>query len=362
MTYQIKDRQYCFVGGGTMGSLAPLLAVAVCARKQHTGSQIRFLVSRNPVERTFIASEGFSVQSVPSGKLRRYPDWRNVTDFFIIAWAFLYSLGVLRRLKPHVVVSAGSHVAVPVSWAAWVLRIPVVIHQQDVKKGFANRLMSPFASRITVTFAPSVHDFPGKKTLHTGNPVRAEVYLSRAERARQQFGLSATRPLLLVLGGSSGAAFLNELTERVRSTLLQHCEIVHLVGNKARQLPDRQPGYYPIRFLPHGVGDLLAAATCVVARAGLSTLSELAALGKPALLIPMPGTHQEANADYAAQCGAAIRLDQRTLTNETFVAEVTKVLFDAKVRSGLSHAMRGLAQEHAAEDVLAAIQKVCKRP
>lgn len=362
MTQHHRNYRYCFIGGGTVGSIAPLLAVAECIRKQSSHAEILFLVSRHPSERSLISSEGFSVQSVPSGKLRRYRDWRNVTDSFIIAWAFLRSIVTIRRYRPDVVVSAGSFVAVPVSWAAWLLRVPVVIHQQDVKRGFANRLMSPFAALITVTFAPSLHDFPRKRTLVTGNPVRAEVFLSDAERARGQFKLSATRPLLLVLGGSSGAVFLNDLIGRVRSHLLQLCDVVHIVGSKVRQLPERQPGYHPMSFLSHGVGDLLAAATCVVARAGLSTLSELAALGKPALLIPMPGTHQEANADYAAQCGAAIRLDQRTLTNALFIAEVTKLLFDAGLRNKLSHTIRGFVRDHAAETMLAAIQKKCKRP
>lgn len=357
-----KNHRYCFVGGGTVGSLSPLLALAERIHNTDQSATIQFVVSRNPAERSLIASEKFAVQSIPSGKFRRYLDWRNITDLLLIAWSFVNSMKFLRRVKPDVVVSAGSFVAVPFSWAAWFFRIPVVIHQQDVTKGFANRLMSPIASLITVTFAPSLSLYPQERTVHTGNPVRAEIFLADADRARTQLGLSASRPLLVVLGGSSGAAYLNGLIEQVKKKLLRLCDIVHLVGRNYGHVPSPQKGYYPIRFLSRGMGDLLAAATCVVARAGLSTLSELSVLGKPALLIPMPGSHQEANANYAARCEAALRLDQRTLTPEKFFSVVSQMLVDTALQNTLSKNIRSLTRPHATDAMIEAIQRIIKRP
>ncbi|MBI4142622.1 glycosyltransferase [Candidatus Uhrbacteria bacterium] len=175
------------VGGGTLGSVTPLLAVAEELQRQKTVSDTVsekvsdtvFWGTRMGPERVLVEAMGIPFRSIPAGKLRRYWDARNLFDLFVVKWAFWVALVRLIRWRSSVVVGAGSFVQVPVLWAAWVLRIPIVIHQQDVRPGLANRLVAPFARAITATFPETARMFRGRPVTVVGNPVRRAVLAAR---------------------------------------------------------------------------------------------------------------------------------------------------------------------------------------
>lgn len=346
--YTVRMRILC-TGGGTGGTIAPLLAVAEQLKKQDPHAEILFLTTRNPVETQLIQSAGFASRPFPAGKWRRYADIRNIRDVFVIKFAFWKALWFLRKYRPEVVVSVGSFLSVPVVWAARLLGIPSVIHQQDLRPGLANRLMAPAATRITVAFAQTESAFAQSKVQHVGNPVRKSVFHGNAEAVRQELHLESDVPTLLVLGGSSGAAFFSTLLSESVTRLTRFCQIIHVLGRHGSILPLAHARYHAVEFFAEGLGNAYAAADLVLTRAGLSTLSELSALGKPTIVIPMPDTHQVENADMFAKHSAVVALDQISLRPEEFASTVEELLRNTAKTQSLATAMQALTKTDAAE-------------
>src|SRR5207244_6622870 len=212
---------------------------------------------------------------------------------------------LVRRFRPHVAFAAGGFGAVPPMVAARVAGAYTVIHQQDVEPGLANRLLVPFARRVTVSLPGSRAHFPAQRTSVTGNPVREALLKADPHIAFEQLQLDPRVPLLVVTGGGTGALGLNLLVAAAAPRLIDQLQVVHLTG-RGRGVPARTDSkrYTSIEFLVEQMPHLLAAATIVVSRAGMGTLTELAALGKPSLVVPLPGSHQWANARAFAQLGA----------------------------------------------------------
>ncbi|MEK7211625.1 MAG: UDP-N-acetylglucosamine--N-acetylmuramyl-(pentapeptide) pyrophosphoryl-undecaprenol N-acetylglucosamine transferase, partial [Patescibacteria group bacterium] len=248
-------------------------------------------------------------------------------------FAFWQSWFLLRREKPAVVVSAGGFVGLPLIWAAWRRKIPVLIHQQDVIPGLTNRLAAPFAKKITVTFQKSAGAYPKAKTIVLGNPVRMEILSAKGgprsvsgESACAHFHLATDLPTIFVVGGGTGSDFLNNLIWENLDELTSFCQIIHSAGRgKAILTISANRRYRQYELLAEEYPDALAAADLVVSRAGMGALSEFAALGKPVLLIPLPG-HQEANAKILAEQGAVVSLYQKDTGGRRFVAEIKNLL------------------------------------
>ncbi len=215
-----------------MGSVSPLLAVAKEIKKQRPEASFIWVGTRGGPEREVVAKAGIAFKPIFSGKWRRYVSVHNIVDVIFIALGFFQSLYFISRFKPAAIVSAGGFVSVPVVWAGWILRVPSLIHQQDLRSGLANRLMQPFAARVTVTFEEQLKFFSAKKTVWTGNPVRDEILHGHSEEATEIFKLEQGIPTVLVTGGGTGAEFLNELVLSALSELTKFCQIVHLTGRK----------------------------------------------------------------------------------------------------------------------------------
>ena len=192
-------------GGGTAGSVMPLLAIFEGFQRKNIPAEFIFIGTTNGVEQQLIKPYNINFKSVPAGKLRRYWSFSNLTDTLNLAKGFFEARKILKNDKPNIVISAGGYVAVPVIWAAWSLKIPSLIHQQDLVKGLANKLTQKMAAKITVTFEKSLLDFPQNKTILTGNPVRPDILTGDREKALNIFRLKKDIPTLLVLGGGTGA-------------------------------------------------------------------------------------------------------------------------------------------------------------
>src|SRR5207253_4861585 len=205
-----------------------------------------------------------------------------------------------------------------------------LIHQQDVEPGLANRLLVPFAGAITVSLASSLAHFPRARTTVTGNPVRAEILAADPKIARERLSLEPETPLVVVTGGGTGALGLNRLVASAAPRLVENVQVVHLIG-RGRGVPAQTTSsrYTQIEFLVDEMPHLLAAATLVVSRAGMGTLTELAALGKPSLIVHVPGSHQWANAQAFAHLGAIEVADQTALTSVRLADRILSLLSDA---------------------------------
>jgi UDP-N-acetylglucosamine--N-acetylmuramyl-(pentapeptide) pyrophosphoryl-undecaprenol N-acetylglucosamine transferase len=348
-------------GGGSGGSATPILAVASELRVRVPNVELLYIGTFGGPEADLAAGEGIPYIGVATGKLRRYWDTQNLLDVGRVLRGIGESLGHVRRFKPDVACGAGGFASVPPLAAAGLSRVPVLIHQQDVVPGLANRLLVPIARRITVALPETVRAFPGGRTALRGNPVRRRVLEGNSAGGFRRLSLDPGVPLVLVTGGGTGALGLNTIVAAAAPLLIQHGQVLHLTGRgRGVETADLGPRYQQREFLVEEMPDVLAAASVVVTRAGMGTLSELAVLGKATLIVPMPGTHQEANARAFSRGGGALVFDQADLSPEHLVAQVRDLLEDSARRDALGAAMHRLmpvdAAARIADDVLALVR------
>jgi UDP-N-acetylglucosamine--N-acetylmuramyl-(pentapeptide) pyrophosphoryl-undecaprenol N-acetylglucosamine transferase len=339
-------------GGGSGGSATPVLAVAQALRRREATVEFLYVGTREGPEAALAAAQGIPFAGVEAGKLRRYWDARNLTDPFRVLAGVAGAYALVRRFRPRVAFAAGGFGAVPPMVAARLGGARTLIHQQDVEPGLANRLLVPFARRITVSLPSSLAHFPKRRTTVTGNPVREEILRAEPGEAFTRLELETDTPLVLVTGGGTGALGLNRLVADAAPRLVEHAQVVHLTG-RGRGVPARttSPRYRAVEFLVDEMPHLLAAATVVVSRAGMGTLTELAALGRPSLVVPMPGSHQWANAQAFARLGAIEVADQQALTPDSLADRVLSLLADPPRRDQLGRALAASMPRDAAERI-----------
>jgi len=292
------------------------------------------------VEKKLVSQEKIIFYAMLAPKLRRYFTWRYLFFPLEVFISFFQALVVLLKNRPQVIVSAGGFVSVPLVWVGWLLRIPALIHQQDLQPGLANKLMAPLAVKITVAFPESLAYFPKKKTTWIGNPVRDLTPTT------DNIALDKSVPTVFIMGGGTGACAINAL---VTPEICTFCNVIHMTGeNRARKLSViHHPRYHQYAFLQAEMKEALQKAEVVVSRAGLGSISELAALAKPALIIPIPHSHQEKNADFLKTHQAAIILNQEKLTAQIFCQEIKSLLFNLQKKDILAKNISALSQKNA---------------
>lgn len=353
--FPITRKKIVFSGGGTLGPVTPLL---ILAEKLQARYELFFVGTSSGPEKEIVAKIPYlKFKAIASGKLRRYFSLANFFDFFKIIHGFFQSWRFLGKERPQLIVSAGGFVSVPLAYAAYLRKIPILIHQQDVRPGLANRLIAPLAQVVTTTFEKSLADY-GTKAVWVGNPVK-ELPSDVSQAIAQAFCLQADRPFLFILGGGTGSSSLNRLTLASAEELSSWCQIIHLTGKNKQLGQSMGPNYQSYEFLDHEkVMALLERAELVVSRAGLATISELSALGKASLLIPLPDSHQEDNANFLAQQEAALVLAEKNLKPENFVEAVKAILLDQKMRSHLSTQIKKIIKPGAKESFLMIIMSL----
>ena len=353
-------KKIVLTGGGTLGHVTPHLALI--PRRREAGYEIHYIGSENGMEAPKLrAVEGITYHAVKSGKLRRYHSWQNFTDpFRVIAGAF-QSARLLGKLRPDVVFSKGGFVAVPVVFGAWLHRIPVLCHESDLTPGLANKLCKPFASRFATTF-PECAEALGKKADMTGTPLRPELFTGSREKGLELFGFDGKKPVLLMMGGSSGAQSVNAC---LRKTLprLTAFDVAHICG-KGNLDPslDGTPGYRQIEFLDAELPDALACTDLVLSRAGANALCEFQALGRPMLLIPYPKGasrgDQILNAKSLEKRGLCRVLMQEDMTEDTLAEAIEDTWAD---RDALTAALKAAPPADGTDRVLELIEEVQKK-
>lgn len=364
-------------GGVSGGHTFPLIAVARALRQElPEGAEFLFIGSKGQFESEAMAAEGIRAEYVMTGKMRRYFSWRNFIDPFKVPIGFLQSLWKLFLFMPDAVFSKGGSASVPVVLAAWVYRIPIIIHDSDAVAGRANRLLSHFATRIAIAY-PSARDyFPEAKTALTGNPVREELLRGDAAQAAARLGLSADRPTLLVLGGSQGAVILNEAVLHILPELLQAgIQVVHQTGRENYEdiikvlqengIATEGAGYAPKDFFTASeLADVLALASVVLSRAGAGSISELAALKKAVILAPLASAandEQRLNAYDIAKIGGAIVLEEPNLKEHILLEKITELMADASLRAAMGERISQFHHPDAAMAIATGLRTLMKR-
>jgi len=344
-------------GGGTLGSVTPLLAIYDELKNDYN---FLFIGTEKGVERKIVADNGLPFLAIKSGKLRRYWSWQNFIDPFLILAGFFQSFYIFKKYRPSLFISAGSFVSVGSAWAAWFLRVPILIHQLDYDPGLANKLMASLASKITVSFKKSLKDY-GNKAIWTGSPIRhyfLKNNVSQAE-AKKHFSFKEDSPVIFVLGGGTGSLIINHLVIDNLHNLSQLCQIIHLSGNGKEPKIDDSETY--LKFSSFSQQDMIyayRAADLVVSRAGMATLLELANLSKPSIIIPMPDSHQETNAKVLAEAEAALVLKQKTLTSLDLYRQIKKLLADETKLKKMGENLHQTLKTNANKELVEIIKKI----
>ena len=313
-------------GGGTAGHVIPALPVAQALLD--VGSTVHFVGSTSGLEERLIAPLGIPYHGLQAGKLRRYFSLENLVDVLRVAFGIVQARRLLARIRPVVVFSKGGFVSFPVVVGAWLNGIPVVAHESDLTPGLANRLAMRFTTTLCVNFEGTRAEHA--RVVVTGTPLRRELLRGDGARGRQRLGIDAKRPVLLVVGGSLGAARLNEVLRAALNQLLDDYDVVHVCGaGKTDGSLATLRGYTQREYVSDEWGDIIAAADVVVSRAGANALYEWLVLGKPHLLVPLPRAasrgDQIENAAYAESRGWSMVLAEDELNGETLVAGVAKL-------------------------------------
>lgn len=299
-------------GGGTAGHIYPALAVLEKLKKNIQNLEILYIGSGNQIEQKILKNKNINFVAIPAGKIRRSLSLestiKNIIDLFKLPLGFLKALIIIRKFKPQLIFSKGGYAGFLPTIAGYFLKIPIVIHESDIKMGLANKIASFFANKVAVAFPEKY--YPGikkEKLIFTGNPTREEIFKVKRVEALQYFNFSPQIKTLAILGGSQGARKINYTIIKILPQILKNFQVIHLSGwldyedikKKTEKLPQNLLEKY--RLFPYfeNIGFVYAAADFFISRAGANVIFEIVGNQKPAIFIPLPG-HQEENARFLA--------------------------------------------------------------
>ncbi len=378
------------VGGGSGGHVTPVVPVLAELRKERPSVEIRFWCDSHfaPQARQIMHGfdENIAINTVLAGKFRRYNHltklqhltipsvvFPNLRDAFFVAGGVVQSIVRLIVWRPDVVFAKGGYVCLPVGWAAWLLRIPLVIHDSDAHPGLTNRLLAPIAKRIGTGVALEHYDYPPQKSSYIGIPI-SEAYhtVTPQQRAelKKSLGFDARRPLTVFIGGGLGSKQINDAVAQQLAGLLETTNVVLLSGaaqyDELRSLTPEDDAQFVLHtFITEGLPELIQAADVVVSRAGATALLELAATATPTILVPSKRLlWQVKHAKVFVDADAVLMLDEDKFENPddtSLVAAVRKVLTDATLRAKLSRNLHAQARPHAARDMAAMVLRAGRK-
>jgi len=362
-------------GGWTGGHLTPLVAVADELRKK-IGPELKLLYigSGAQMEKQIMSERNIPIKSVLSGKMRRYSSFKNIIDFFKIPIGFFQSLWILLWFTPDAIFSKGGYVAVPIVLAAWLYRIPIMIHESDSAPGIANQFLSKFADRVAVAYPSAEQYFPKEKTALVGNPIRFEVTEGDPVILRQQLGFTQSRKTILILGGSQGSQAINDAIVKILPQLLQQYQIIHQTGqehfdNVVKEaailgIKSGRGGYYAAPFMnANQLRDAFALCDLVISRAGATFITEIAANGKPAIMVPISSSandHQKMNAYALARIGAALVLEESNLGEHILIEKIKIILNDEELMRKMVEKIKTFYHPNAAEIIANSIIEIAR--
>ena len=348
-------------GGGTAGHVTPNIALFPALKK--AGYEISYIGSYEGIEKRLIVEQNIPYYGISSGKLRRYFDPKNLSDPFKVIKGLGQSIGLLKKLKPDIVFSKGGFVSVPVVLAARLCKIPAIIHESDITPGLANKLAIPGATKVCCNFPETLKYLPAEKAIYTGSPIRQELLSGNADAALRFCKLSEkNKPVLLIIGGSTGSMVINNAIRDALPQLLKHYIIIHLCGkNNLDSSLNNIDGYLQFEYIGKELADLFALSDFVISRAGANAICELLALRKPNILIPLSAAasrgDQILNARSFERQGFSIVLEEEELNNTSLLSAIQKLYQE---KDAYIEAMKHSSQQDSISTILGLIQEASK--
>lgn len=354
-----KNIRLLITGGGTGGHLFPAVATAQQFQRQFPGTEVLFVGTRRKVDTGSLERYGFNSESIRCYGLKG----KNPVDLLkavaVLPFSYYQALKIIKRFQPDILMGVGGYVTGPVVAAGKNLGIPVLIHEQNSVPGLANRKLGRIANRICLSLPGSGTQFPEKKITYTGNPVRANILkLAGMTNVPRQ-----SKKTLLILGGSQGARAVNTIVTKALSTfgeeMLSTMRVIHQTGDRDVDLVRetyRKIGIEAeVESFFTSMEKIYSEADLLVSRAGATTLSEIAVLGKPAILIPYPyaaDNHQEKNGEYYVAGGGALQYREKEVVPKKLGKKIEELFADERTRAKMGAAMRKLAFPDAAEKIV----------
>lgn len=366
-----------FTGGGSGGHFFPIIAIAEAlaqvGRERNIVEPELYFFGPDVFDERALFERGITHIHTPAGKIRRYFSLYNLTDLFKTLWGIVHTTVALYRLYPDVVFSKGGYGSIPTVIAARLLNIPLIVHDSDAIPGRATLFAAPGAKKIAIAYPEALEYFP--KKLHerialTGNPIRTDVAEPAREGAEAFLDLENAIPVVLILGGSLGAAAINEAVLSALPELLGRYQVIHQTGDAhfagvqetARVILENNERRYRYKVFPHlsplALKMAAGAAEVVVSRAGSGTIAEIALWGKASILIPIPESvsrDQRLNAYAYAREGAAVVLEQNNLTPHVLISEIDRLFTNPKSRLDMAEAAKRFSKPKAATVLAEAI-------
>lgn len=322
-------KKIVMTGGGTAGHVTPNIALMPALKD--AGYEITYIGSYQGMEKGLIEAQNIPYYGISSGKLRRYFDLKNFTDPFKVLKGFGEAIRLMHKLKPDIVFSKGGFVSVPVVLAAKYCHVPAIIHESDITPGLANKIAIRGAKKVCCNFPETMKYLPEGKAVLTGSPIRQELFRGNAAAARKLCHISDDgKPVLLIIGGSSGSKVINDAVRQVLPQLLERFNVIHLCGkgNLDTSLNGRV-GYTQMEYASEELPDIFALADLVISRAGANSICELLALHKPNILIPLSAAasrgDQILNANSFKKQGFSYVLEEESLTGDILLDAVRDV-------------------------------------
>ena len=325
----MSAKKIILTGGGTAGHVTPNIALVPYLKKE--GFEIGYIGSYNYIESKLIPELGIPYKGIACGMFRRYKTIKNLTDPFKVIKGIFEASGFIRKFKPNVIFSKGGFVGVPVTIAAFLHHVPVILHESDMSPGLANKLSLPFAKKICCNFPETVGFLPKKKAVLTGSPIRDELLKGNPNEGRAMCGFNPYKPVILVIGGSLGASSVNQAVRDALPTLLNDFQIVHICGkDKLDPSLESTEGYKQFEYVNEGLNNLFALADLCISRAGANSICEILSLKKPNLLIPLSKASrgdQLLNASSFESQGYSMVLRDEDCNAENLIEKVTELYF-----------------------------------
>jgi len=358
-------------GGGTGGHLFPALALAKELRNISPAARITFVGTARGLEARVIPKEGYDIRFIRSEGLVGKGIFKTMRACFRIPASLKDSYHILKDIKPDLVLGVGGYSSGPVVLCAKMMGVPTIIHEQNTIPGLANKILGTFVDTVAVTYHESIKNFPANKTYLTGNPIRADILKGSRDRGYENFSLDRNRFTIFVFGGSSGSSSINKAVAEALvylEPLKDHIQFLHQTGE--RECDSVKEVYRSRQFsgtvipFAYEMADAYAVADLIISRSGATTLAELTACGKAAILVPYPhaaANHQEINARKLWDIGAAKMILEKDLNGKTLSDLIKHLLEEPDAIGEMERISKSLGSSDAAKKVVELMMGLLKK-
>jgi UDP-N-acetylglucosamine--N-acetylmuramyl-(pentapeptide) pyrophosphoryl-undecaprenol N-acetylglucosamine transferase len=371
MNQQSQNKNIIISGGGTGGHVFPAISIAHALRQADPDINILFVGALGKIEMEKVPAAGYEIIGLPVQGFRRKLSIKNFSVLINLWKSLRKARQIVRNFKPGLAIGVGGYASGPVLRVAAQRGIPTLLQEQNSYAGITNKLLAKSAKKICVAYDKMERYFPAEKIIFTGNPVRQNIIKSKVskEQGCKTFGLSAEKPVLLVVGGSQGARTINNSLKKDLKKLIDHdiqmiwqCGKFYLKDLK-NELKDQLPGHIKLFDFINEMDHAFAAADIIISRAGAGTISELCLIGKPVILVPSPNVaedHQRKNAESLEKKNAAVMILDRNAEEKLVPAAIELIENEVK-RNDLSKNILKMALPDSAKRIAEEALKLIKR-